>query len=424
MWTARQRTASGFLAAQYNQWLFAALRVQNSGAAGNPAVVTNGFLTNASPYTTLHNGALRPEASIRRIGGSTFGVNTIGFYIPETDDELQIRVQGVNNFIYLFVNGKLYAKFDLTGVTGLTYGPRYGWIGDNNGENGNTALLYEAYVGTPDPTNATPQPIDGGLLRPSTVEETALDFSIDDKIDAKIDAQEDITSGYWITTTTDSKPGTTAWESGSTAFVASPANVPNSEGANRYLWWAFPVDHVYSIKLGNTERFDTFVQEGTVTIYSTEYHVYRSNVVLGANILHGNWTFKGSRLRTGEITSDLLHDNAVIYGAETIKNQSALPSIAGYAIGDKIDIAGTLYTLLSNTEDIHIYHGTVSANAGGIVATSATATSAGKLYLPIICAGNFSKTALGSSPPNFLWIKFHAGSEYADIKLARSSGHR
>ena len=423
LWTARQRTQTGVLAADYDQWLFVALRVQNSGAAGNPSVISNGFLTNDATYTTLHNGALRPEATNRRIGGGTFNVNTIGFYIPETDAELNMRVQGINNLIYLFVNGKLYATLDLTGITGLTYGPRYGWLGDNNGDNGNQALIYEAYVGTPDPTNASPQPIDGELIRDATVEETALDFSIDDKIDAKIDAQEDITSGYWITTVNDTKPGTTAWESGGAAFVASPANVPNSEGANRYLWWAFRVDHVYSIKLGNTERFDTFVQEGTVTIYANEYHIYRSNVALGANILHGDWTFQGSRLRDGEITTDLLHDNAVIYGAETIQNQSALPSITGYNLGDKIDVGGTLYTLLANTEDIHIYQGTVEASPGGLTGYFGDENFSWQNVDPHNMRGLFSKVALGSSPPSFLWIKFHAGTAYDDIKLARASGH-
>ena len=415
-WCGRVRTTANEIEAQYDKWIFVGLRLQNTGLTGSPAQ-SSGYVQNDDMYVTLMNGALKPIQDKLQLPDSF--TRDWGIFIPETADELDMIVTSDNNLIRFYINGEQYAEYDLTGITGITYGPRFGWFGDGSGTNGNKALLENAYVGTPDPSNVIIPQTDGRLIVPGTVPENALSFDINDIIQE----QEDITSGFWITTATDNVISTTAWESGGTVFIASPANVPNSEGANRYLWWAFAEDSVYSIKLGNTERFDTFVREGTVSIYSNTYYVYRSNVALGANILHGNWTFKGSRLRDGEITTELLNRQAIIYGAETIKNQSSLPSITGYNLGDKIDIGGTLYTLLANTEDIHIYHGTIVANAGGDSGYFGDDNFRWQNVDPHNMRGNFSKTALGSSPPNFLWIKFHAGSEYADIKLARSSGH-
>ena len=153
-WTTRVRTRTGSISSDYDNWFFVALRAQG-GTGGNPNRVVNGFLNNSSTYTTLYNGALRPANTIRRINTGSFPT-TVGIFIPETDDQLSCSVIGVGNLIDLYVNGDHYARYDLTGVTSLTYGPRYGWLGDSGGYNGNKALLRNAFVGIPDPLNVIP----------------------------------------------------------------------------------------------------------------------------------------------------------------------------------------------------------------------------------------------------------------------------
>ena len=158
-WTTRVRTASNAVDAQYDNYYFMSLRCQDSGVGGSPVRILNGYIVNEASHTTLYNGALRPRTSapyLRVAASGGLADAQFGFFIPETDPELDILIQGVGGYIYVIVNGTLYARIDVSDLTTLDYGPRFGWLGDGSGTNGNVSLLRSAFVGTPDPINAIP----------------------------------------------------------------------------------------------------------------------------------------------------------------------------------------------------------------------------------------------------------------------------
>ena len=158
-WTTRVRTASNAVDAQYDNYYFMSLRCQDSGVGGSPVRILNGYIVNDASHTTLYNGALRPRTSapfLRVAASGGLADARFGFFIPETDPELDVLIQGVGGYIYVIVNGTLYARIDVSDLTTLDYGPRFGWLGDGSGTDGNVSLLRSAFVGTPDPTNAIP----------------------------------------------------------------------------------------------------------------------------------------------------------------------------------------------------------------------------------------------------------------------------
>ena len=104
-------------------------------------------------------------------------------------------------------------------------------------------------------------------------------------------------------------------------------------------------------------------------------------------------------------------------GSDELSVRSTIPAIAGYSLGDIINVNGELYELVANTEDSNIYRGIIAANAGGDTSYFGDTTFRWQTASPFNMRANFLRTAIGLSPPNSLWVRFHAGDEYADIKL-------
>lgn len=157
-WSTRVRTQASLLDAAYDNWLFFTLYIPGT-LTGSPARISNNFISNAASHTTLYNGALRPSLSspYRRLPTSLFNNTTNGFFIPETAAESDITIVGIGDYLYLYVNNTLYARIDISDLDGFTFGPRFGWLGDGGGTNGNRGLLHEVVVGSPDPINVLPR---------------------------------------------------------------------------------------------------------------------------------------------------------------------------------------------------------------------------------------------------------------------------
>ena len=158
LWMNRVRTSTGVLDAAFDNHLFVAFRAQDE-TGGSPARITSNYLSNDGSHLTLYNGAIRPTTTgaNRRIATTSWGAQTtIGFFIPETDDELDIRIHSIGEYLYLIVNDTLYARLDISDITGINYGSRFGFFGDTAGTNGNNAVLRSVLIGQLDPVNAFP----------------------------------------------------------------------------------------------------------------------------------------------------------------------------------------------------------------------------------------------------------------------------
>ena len=205
VWMSRVRTSST-VDVQYDNWLYASLVSMDTSAGGTPSKLTAGFVSNAATHTTLYNGALRTKITTpnrRQISTSSiFNTNASGFWIPVTDDELDVQVRGVGRWIYIYVNGTRYARIDISDITGIRYGARFGWLGDGGGTNGNQALLKNAFVGTPDPNNIIQISSDAVSIGDTDdILEGATnlyftDERVDDRVNALLTAGTNITLDY------------------------------------------------------------------------------------------------------------------------------------------------------------------------------------------------------------------------------------
>ena len=118
---------------------------------------------------------------------------------------------------------------------------------------------------------------------------------------------------------------------------------------------------------------------------------------------------------------DIGWQDASTASGETLTRRTALPAIAGFNDGDLISLSGELYELVANTEDSNIYRGTIAANAAGDTGYFGDMTFRFQAVSPFNMRANFLKTGLPTAPAN-LYVKYHSGSDYADIVLTRSSG--
>ena len=100
---------------------------------------------------------------------------------------------------------------------------------------------------------------------------------------------------------------------------------------------------------------------------------------------------------------------------------ASLPAVGSYSVGDIINVSGVLYELVANTEDANVYRGTIAANAAGDTGFYGDAVFRFQAVSPFNMRVNFSKAGLPTAPAN-LYVKYHSGSDYADIVLTRSSG--
>ena len=108
-------------------------------------------------------------------------------------------------------------------------------------------------------------------------------------------------------------------------------------------------------------------------------------------------------------------------GSDELSVRSTIPAIAGFSLGDIVNVNGDLYELVASTVDPNVYRGVIAANAGGDTNYFGDATFRWQTETPFNMRANFSRTPIGPSPPGSLWIRFHSGDEYADIKLDYAS---
>lgn len=158
LWINRVRTDTGKIHADFDNWLYIAPYLIGT-IGGSPARISNNWLSNASSHTTLYNDAVRPSSTPNRRIDTTglFSSTTLGFFVPETNEDIDIEVVGVGETIYISVGNLVRAQIDLSEITGLNFGPRFGWLGDNDGTNGNQAWIQQVLIGTPDPIDALPR---------------------------------------------------------------------------------------------------------------------------------------------------------------------------------------------------------------------------------------------------------------------------
>ena len=468
LWTTRVRTATG-IDSEYDNWMFVALRAQNSGIGGSPAVVANGFLRNDSGVI-LHNGALRPQTGTRLIGGSTFSNAQIGIFIPQTNEKLSFLIQGLNNQLFLRVNEIHYATFNLTGLTGLTYGPRFGWLGDNGGANGNKALLSLALVGVDAPLDSVPRKIDGGQIIDGTIAEAALGFDISGDETEVTDytgyiSFADFDAEAVFTDTTNGR----AIDGASTVVTGLTPTI-DDDGNYSMAFAILPNITLTDIQLDGVSVFSNFAkQSNELSIEGRSYAIYAwdpwdANPRVG----NGTWTLEGHIL--GEVipsggtanqylakNSDADYDLAyvdlpissatqsgiitpsqyaklsdAVIANEELTAIASLPATADYSVGDLINLEGVLYELVDESEDQNVYRGTIAQRTGNFIgddvfefepANPNPAAEARNLFIPKTAPG-FATT----QPASITTIlrtpttAEYPGGVYLNIGWARNSG--
>ena len=99
----------------------------------------------------------------------------------------------------------------------------------------------------------------------------------------------------------------------------------------------------------------------------------------------------------------------------------SLDTTNNFTVGDIINIDGVLYELVSSNEDNNVLRGTIAADAGGQTGYFGDDAFRWQTVSPYNMLLMADQVPLGHSPPDNLWVKFHSGTEYADIKLARAA---
>ena len=99
---------------------------------------------------------------------------------------------------------------------------------------------------------------------------------------------------------------------------------------------------------------------------------------------------------------------------------SALPAVADSAVGNKFNLNGVFYELVSGSVDPHIYRGTVAALANGYFGD---ATFSWQNNSPYGIRAFYSKAAMGASPPATLFaVVDRSDGLHDDINLSRAAG--
>ena len=133
----------------------------------------------------------------------------------------------------------------------------------------------------------------------------------------------------------------------------------------------------------------------------------------------------GNALQTARVNASgtaLEYAAAAAAGAnDELTTRASLPATGGFSDGDLINVGGALYELVADTEDPNIYRGVIAANAAGDTGYYGDMTFRFQPTSPFNMRASFSKTGLVTAPAN-LYVKYHSGSEYADIVLNRASG--
>lgn len=100
---------------------------------------------------------------------------------------------------------------------------------------------------------------------------------------------------------------------------------------------------------------------------------------------------------------------------------SALPAVAGYSVGDQINVAGAWWRLEAAAVDRHVYHGIISrTRAGSLVGDDVFEWEES----PPNIRAHLSKDALGSSPPAKIVIRLVTDGDhgiYSESSISRSS---
>ena len=104
-------------------------------------------------------------------------------------------------------------------------------------------------------------------------------------------------------------------------------------------------------------------------------------------------------------------------GSSKLANTGTLPSVTGFNAGDLISLNGVIYTLVGDAQNPNFYHGVIAADAGGDTGYFGDTTFRFQPTDPFNMRGFFPKSELGATAPASLWVKYHSGSDYADIKL-------
>ena len=97
---------------------------------------------------------------------------------------------------------------------------------------------------------------------------------------------------------------------------------------------------------------------------------------------------------------------------------AALPATADSSVGDIVNYNGVLYELVLGTVDPHIYRSTIAKRTGNFYGDN---TFMWEAVNPFNIRANLTKTILGATPPNTLYVEFHASTgEYVEITLSRA----
>ena len=106
-------------------------------------------------------------------------------------------------------------------------------------------------------------------------------------------------------------------------------------------------------------------------------------------------------------------------GSDELSVRAALPPVAGFSLGDVVNVGGVLWRLAAGTEDPHVYHGTVEDLAGNLVGDatfSAETRPSNVRFNPL--AGDIGLNA----PTSPLYIEVHSGADYAETSVTLVAG--
>ena len=113
------------------------------------------------------------------------------------------------------------------------------------------------------------------------------------------------------------------------------------------------------------------------------------------------------------------------YETKTLETQTPLPAIAGYNVGDIINVNGVPYELVASTTDPHTLRGTAASRTTPYLGSDSFEwqLAGGADDVNPLERALLSKAAVGASPPAVIYVDFHDARGYTarDLTLSRNT---